>query len=114
MPEYTPWPVWFTKALEWYLTTYHSDYRWIVKMYKRHRRDNPYGTVDFRGSIMHIFNHAKSEWNFIVYGSPRHEYFYGQFNLEYYHEFCFGDTTLNMEALMKLLIDAPPLDIMSL
>ena len=82
----------FSKALKWYLFTYHSDYRWQIKEYYKRPEDDYYGIIDFRGTIMHILNFRGTGQNFLVYGAPRHEYFYGRFNSEFFHQVCHFDT----------------------
>lgn len=51
---------------------------------------------------MHIMNYKYLGENYIVYGAPRHEYFYGPYESEWFHEFCSRDTALNLEILFKL------------
>lgn len=50
---------------------------------------------------MHILNFRNMHINLLVYGAPRHEFFYGNYNAEYFHEFCDIDTTVDLEVLFK-------------
>lgn len=50
---------------------------------------------------MHLLNFRNEGINLLVYGAPRHEWFYGHWDLEYYHEFCDVDTTMDEEVIIK-------------
>ena len=56
-----------------------------------------YLTQDFRGAKLFVLDHNRTGDNFVAYGAPKHEYFYGQFKSEFFHEFCDTDTSLNRE-----------------
>lgn len=61
-------------AIKNYLDKYHSDYRWMVKLY------NTQDTMkirDFRGAIFDFLDYQRNQTNILVYGAPMHEYFYG-------------------------------------
>lgn len=73
------------RALGDYLKVYHSDYRWIVKYYYS---KNPYKTNYFKGAIASFLNYKGTGDNYVIYGAPMHEYFYGKFNSEWFHQFC--------------------------
>jgi len=37
---------------------------------------------------MRWLDYKQSGLNILLYGAPAHEYFYGKFDNEYFHEFC--------------------------
>ena len=74
------------KVLKNYLDTYHSDYRWLTKIYYTDPR--LMRIHDFRGAIFYWLNYKNTKLNILIYGAPMHEFFWGQYNNEYYHEFC--------------------------
>ena len=45
---------------------------------------------NFEGEKLSVLNYDKSGWSFLVYGADAHEYFYGGFNDEMYHQFCYN------------------------
>lgn len=74
--------------LKKYLDKYHSDYRWKI-IYYTNELQEVYNTESFRGAMKYWLNYRRSKENFVIYGAPMHEYFYGKFNDEKYHEFCY-------------------------
>ncbi len=48
---------------------------------------------NFEGARMSVLNYANTGWNFLVYGADAHEFFYGGFNDEIYHKFCYNPFT---------------------
>jgi len=48
---------------------------------------------NFEGAKISVLNYANTGWNFLVYGADAHEFFYGGFNDEIYHRFCYNPYT---------------------
>lgn len=94
-----------SKAMLMYLRKYHSDYRWMVKTYKH--TDGRWRIHNYRGAIFSWLNYANNGTSVLIYGAPMHEYFYGSFNNEYYHEFCFRKIEVDRVSLLNLLSQNP-------
>jgi hypothetical protein len=58
-----------------------------------------YRTETFRGAVHHYLNYRNSKENLIIFGAPIHEYYWGQYDNEEYHEFCFKDVNTKSTAL---------------
>lgn len=84
--------------LKIYLDRYHSDYRWLVKYYVGDD-EQKIPVHNFRGAIRYYLNHQNTRENVIIYGAPMHEYFYGKYNNEYFHEFCFRAINMELKGL---------------
>ena len=80
------WEENFTLVLYMYLSLYHSDMRWQVKIFKPEQNDPfKYSKQNFKNAKMKFFN--VKEYNVIVYGSNQNQRFYGKYDNEEYHEF---------------------------
>lgn len=78
------------KALQGWLSLYHSDYRWQVELYdKPDPTRNQFNILAFKGTQMHYMNVLNTGINVLVYGAFAHEFFYGPFQSEWFHKFCF-------------------------
>ena len=69
-----------------HLDTFHSDYRWSIKIYKVKDRNNNYR--DFANTKMDFLgveDKYGNYWNILVYGAEAHQFYKGKWNLEPYH-----------------------------
>ena len=86
------------KILKDQLNLLHSDMRWKTAMYYTRFEERPQ-IHDFRGAIFYWNNYRRSDLNILIYGAPMHEYFWGEYNAEFYHEFCAFKETLRYDYL---------------
>lgn len=70
----------------------------MVKHYLSKPGEN-YNIEYFRGAKFFLLNYRYTNENIVVYGAPQHEFFYGKFNNEQYHEFCYKEVSLNLRVL---------------
>ena len=68
IPDLGDWEENFSQVLFMYLSKYHSDMRWQIKLFKP-AKDDPFkfSKQNFSGAKMHFFN--VKEYNVIVYGA---------------------------------------------
>ena len=85
------------KILKMYLDKYHSDYRWKTAIY--YTDPKKMAIMDFRGAVFYWLNYRRSSLNVLIYGAPMHEYFWGMYNNEYFHEFCSSKEILRYDLL---------------
>lgn len=93
-------------AMTNYLNKYYSDMRWLVKMYTVPTKVYPL-IQDFRGEKFSFLNFLNNGTSILVYGAPMHEYFYGMYDAEFYHEFCERKIEVDRTSLYKLKEEDP-------
>ena len=76
----------FINVLYMYLSKYHSDMRWQVKIFIP-AKDDPYRSSkqNFSNTKMHFYD--VKGYTVLIYGANAIQKFYGKFNNEEYHEF---------------------------